>query len=171
MTVTPLSAHPGRLPAGHLVVLRDITERKAAQAQLERSAHHDPLTGLPNRILFDDRFELAFSAARRHLQPLAVLYLDLDGFKRVNDTLGHDAGDSVLRESARRLTGALRAEDTVSRTGGDEFVVLLAHGQGTEGALGAASKVLACLTAPFRGRQDSGIDREHRRCPVAGPWQ
>jgi diguanylate cyclase (GGDEF)-like protein len=147
--VTPLSARPGEVPAGHLVVLRDITERKAAQAQLERSAHHDPLTGLPNRILFDDRFDLALSAARRYLQPLAVLYLDLDGFKRVNDTFGHDAGDCVLRECARRLVGALRAEDTVSRAGGDEFVVLLAHGQGAEGALGAASKVLACLTVPF----------------------
>ena len=149
VTVTPLAAHPGEPPAGHLVVLRDITERKAAQAHLERFAHHDPLTGLPNRVLFDDRFELALSASRRRLQPLVVLYLDLDGFKRVNDTFGHEAGDGVLRECALRLLGALRAEDTVSRTGGDEFVVLLAHGPGTEGALGAASKVLACLTAPF----------------------
>ena len=88
-------------------MIRDITERKAAQTQLERMAHHDLLTGLPNRMLFDDRFEVALAAARRHLAPLAVAYLDLDGFKRINDASGHDVGDSVLLSCAQRLTAAV----------------------------------------------------------------
>ncbi len=147
--VSPLSTGPGRPAGGHLVVVRDITERKAAQAHLERMAHHDLLTGLPNRILFDDRFELALSAARRRLQPLAVAYLDLDGFKPINDTFGHDVGDRVLQVCAQRLAGSLRGDDAVSRMGGDEFVVLLREVNGERGVLAAATKLLESLAAPI----------------------
>lgn len=147
-TVSPLSAGP-QPGGGHLVVLRDITERKAVHAHLERMAHHDLLTGLPNRILFDDRFQLALAAARRRHEPLAVAYLDLDGFKRINDIFGHDVGDRVLQECAQRLEGTLRGDDTVSRMGGDEFVVLLRQVDGVGGAVAAATKLLESLARPL----------------------
>ena len=110
-------------------------------------AHHDLLTGLPNRMLFDDRFEVALATARRHLEPLAVAYLDLDGFKRINDASGHDVGDSVLLSCALRLAAAVRGDDTVSRRGGDEFVILLAQVEGAQGAMTAATKLLEAVTA------------------------
>ncbi len=108
-----------------IAILRDITERKMQQAELERMALHDALTGLPNRTLFNDRIERAIGAARRAGLSMAVLLLDLDRFKDVNDTLGHDVGDLLLTEVGPRLQQPLRATDTVARLGGDEFAILL----------------------------------------------
>jgi diguanylate cyclase (GGDEF)-like protein len=100
------------------------TERERAAQQLAHERLHDALTGLPNRTLFQDRVEHAIVTARRHQRPLAVAFMDIDDFKRINDSLGHEAGDAVLREVARRLASSARAADTMSRFGGDEFVVL-----------------------------------------------
>ena len=112
--------------ASHCVaILSDITERKATQARFEFLAHHDPLTLLPNRLLLRDRVEQSISRAARSQTTLALLFLDLDGFKRVNDDFGHQTGDAVLREVGRRLLNCVRNTDTVCRHGGDEFVIAL----------------------------------------------
>lgn len=107
-------------------VMVDITERKRAEEQVAFLAYHDKLTGLPNRVMFERVLDLALARARRNGQAAAVLYLDMDNFKLVNDSLGHAAGDELLREMATRLSGAVRATDVVARQGGDEFLVLLA---------------------------------------------
>ena len=108
-----------------LSVIRDITERKKAEETINKLAYYDILTGLPNRALFRDRFALEMAHAHRNKQMLAVLLLDLDRFKSVNDSLGHRIGDELLREVATRLKGILRKVDTISRMGGDEFLILL----------------------------------------------
>jgi diguanylate cyclase (GGDEF)-like protein len=110
---------------GAVVVLRDVSRQRALERDLRHQALHDGLTGLPNRKLFLDRLEHAMARARATEQTAAVLYLDLDGFKKVNDSLGHNAGDLLLRTTAERLAAALRPHDTVARLGGDEFAVLL----------------------------------------------
>ncbi|MFM1891025.1 MAG: hypothetical protein RLZ44_102, partial [Pseudomonadota bacterium] len=110
-----------------LFLVRDISERKLVDARLAHLAYHDALTDLPNRMLLKDRIQSALARARRSGELGALLFLDLDNFKRINDTLGHAIGDRLLQDLARRLTGALRAEDTVARLGGDEFVVLVEH--------------------------------------------
>ncbi|GAA4589295.1 diguanylate cyclase (GGDEF)-like protein/PAS domain S-box-containing protein [Actinoplanes octamycinicus] len=110
---------------GAVIVLRDVSRQRALEHDLRHQALHDGLTNLPNRKLLLDRLEHALTRSRATGEPLAVLYLDLDGFKRVNDSLGHNAGDMLLRTAAERLTGALRPLDTVARLGGDEFAVLL----------------------------------------------
>jgi diguanylate cyclase (GGDEF)-like protein/PAS domain S-box-containing protein len=112
--------------SGAVVTFSDISARKQAEAQLERQAFFDSLTGLPNRVLLHDRLEQAVVQTRRHEQMGALLFLDLDQFKMINDTLGHSSGDILLREMAVRLRGTIRHEDTAARMGGDEFVVLLA---------------------------------------------
>lgn len=109
----------------YLGILADITAKKHLQAELEKSANHDALTGLPNRQLLADRLHQAIAQAKRTGMTLAVCYLDLDGFKPINDTLGHHAGDCVLIEVSKRLNESVRDGDTVSRVGGDEFIVLL----------------------------------------------
>jgi diguanylate cyclase (GGDEF)-like protein len=124
------SAHPLRDPVdgtllGAVTSISDVTDLKRRQHSLEAVARHDPLTGLPNRMLLMDRLDQAIAATRRSGSILAVCFLDLDGFKGVNDQFGHAAGDEVLREIARRLRGAMRGGDTVARIGGDEFVLLL----------------------------------------------
>ncbi|TLS65993.1 diguanylate cyclase [Mariprofundus erugo] len=106
-------------------VLHDITERKASEKRLMQMAHFDQLTGLANRGLFLDRVDQALAQARRHKQGFAILYLDLDGFKAVNDSLGHKAGDELLTEVAHRLRASVREVDTVARMGGDEFTIIL----------------------------------------------
>ena len=110
---------------GYRGVGREITEQKAAEARLDQLAHYDTLTNLPNRALFHDRLRQAMARADRGQTLLAVMFLDLDGFKEINDSLGHAAGDEVLKETARRLQSCLRSTDTVGRLGGDEFTVLL----------------------------------------------
>lgn len=104
---------------------RDVTERNALEEQLRHQAFHDPLTELPNRALFMDRLEHALAKANRRESRVAVLFLDLDNFKVVNDSLGHEAGDSLLAAVAERLKTCLRTEDTLTRFGGDEFTILL----------------------------------------------
>jgi diguanylate cyclase (GGDEF)-like protein/PAS domain S-box-containing protein len=119
---TPASASDGDR---RVWLLRDASARRRAEAELRERALHDPLTGLPNRALFNDRLSSAIAAAQRNDTPLSLLMLDLDAFKAVNDTRGHRAGDMVLVEIATRLSGTLRESDTAARLGGDEFVLML----------------------------------------------
>ncbi len=121
-----------------------------AKDELEYLAHHDALTGLPNRILLLDRLSKAIELARRQSGQLAVLFMDLDQFKHVNDSLGHGVGDQLLQSVAQRLVACVRQSDTVSRQGGDEFVLLLPHIERAEDAAISAQKILAALTPPHR---------------------
>jgi diguanylate cyclase (GGDEF)-like protein/PAS domain S-box-containing protein len=136
--------------AGLVVTYRDVTERKLFEQQLTRLAFHDQLSGLPNRALFLDRLEHALgSASREHLQ-VAVLFVDLDNFKVVNDSLGHEAGDQLLVEVANRLQVCLRAGDTVARLGGDEFTLLLEEVAHEDAATLAAERIAEVLRTPIR---------------------
>jgi diguanylate cyclase (GGDEF)-like protein/PAS domain S-box-containing protein len=128
----------------------DVTARKLADARIEVLAYHDALTGLPNRRLLEDRIGVAIAHARRRHRHLAVLFLDLDDFKDVNDSLGHHAGDLLLQEVGRRLQDGMRSDDTVARIGGDEFVVLLTHVTSAAQAAVVAAKILLLLKAPFQ---------------------
>jgi diguanylate cyclase (GGDEF)-like protein len=123
--------------------------RMQAEERVKFMAMHDGLTGLPNRVMFNERLTRAIAQARRHSRALAVLFVDLDRFKVINDTLGHEAGDVVLREAAYRLTDHLRAGDTVARLGGDEFVVLLEEVSDPLYVGSVSSKLIAALAAPF----------------------
>jgi len=129
--------------------LVDITERKAAQDQVQFLAYYDSLTGLPNRTLLRDRLAQALAAARRHKEKIAILFLDLDRFKDINDSLGHSFGDLLLMEVGNRLRSLSRDEDTVSRVGGDEFLVVLTSLQSVEDAAVAAERVVAEINRPF----------------------
>ena len=123
--------------------------RQKAEDNANHLAHHDGLTGLPNRRMLQDRLAQALAAAHRHGHKLAVLFLDLDGFKKINDNFGHDIGDELLKEVARRLTATLRKEDTAVRLGGDEFVIgLMRIAQGAD-AESAAKKVIEALARPY----------------------
>jgi diguanylate cyclase (GGDEF)-like protein/PAS domain S-box-containing protein len=133
-----------------VAVSRDITERKAAEEQIEYQAYHDALTGLPNRSLFRDRLTIALAHARRLGAPLAVMFLDLDGFKVVNDTLGHSLGDELLKVIAGRLLAVLREEDTIARMGGDEFTVLIGELRSIDDAAKVARKLLETIAQPVR---------------------
>ena len=126
----------------------DSTGRKQAEAQIEFLAHHDLLTQLPNRFVAKERLKMAMAYADRADENVALLFLDLDGFKVINDTLGHNIGDLLLVEVARRLQGCLRETDTVSRQGGDEFLIILTHVQDMEAVTGSAGKIVAALAAP-----------------------
>lgn len=129
-------------------ILRDISERKENEDRIRRLAHHDNLTGLPNRNLLNDRMNHALARAKRHGGRMAVLYVDLDKFKPINDTLGHEAGDHVLREVSRRLAECVRSSDTVSRVGGDEFVVVIEEIQRPKEAALVARKIVDSLSKP-----------------------
>jgi diguanylate cyclase (GGDEF)-like protein len=129
--------------------LASVIQRKRAEEQLEQLAHSDSLTGLPNRSLFYDRLEQVLALARRQKQKFAVLFLDLDHFKEVNDMLGHDAGDTLLQEAATRLLGCVRREDTVARVGGDEFTIILMETRESAGAELVAKKILKTLARSF----------------------
>lgn len=130
-------------------VFADISTLKHAQARLDYQAHHDPLTGLPNRILFESRLQAALLDATTDAQRGAVLFIDLDRFKHINDSLGHPVGDLLLKSIAARLKDQLRDIDTVARLGGDEFIILLPGLHNAADAEHVASKVLACFSAPF----------------------
>lgn len=130
-------------------ILTDITQRKLLEEHLKKMAHYDVLTGLPNRALFHDRLHQAVSEALRRQSRLAILFVDLDNFKPVNDTLGHDMGDLLLQQAAGRLRECVRESDTVARMGGDEFTIIIADVQESEDATIVAAKVLASLAAPF----------------------
>ncbi len=128
---------------------QDITTRKEQEAHIQYLAYHDSLTGLPNRSLVMDRLSQAITHAQRRKEALAILFLDLDRFKAINDTLGHPAGDSILQQTAERLIQILRDEDTVSRVGGDEFLILLTEIHSEENAGYVAEKILDALAVPF----------------------
>jgi len=131
-----------------IALARDITERKRAEERIYRLAHYDALTDLPNRRLLMDRLDRALALARRHGRQLAVLMLDLDGFKPVNDTYGHDAGDELLEVVARRLESSVRRADTIARLGGDEFVVVLTEIASVDDAELVAGKIIAIVNEP-----------------------
>jgi diguanylate cyclase len=120
-----------------------------AVAQARRRAHHDELTGLPNRALLLDRFKQAVALGARQQKQVALLFLDLDGFKSINDALGHAGGDRLLQQVAARLAACLRTSDTACRYGGDEFVILLPELDGQQSALSTAAKLRARLAAPY----------------------
>ncbi|MCX7192032.1 MAG: sensor domain-containing diguanylate cyclase [Proteobacteria bacterium] len=128
----------------------DITERKNMEERMRHMAHYDLLTELPNRALITERLQQAVIKARRDKTHMAVMFLDLDRFKPVNDTLGHDIGDLLLKQVAGRLSGSMRASDTVARLGGDEFVVLLHAIDHEHDAAVVAGKILHALNQPFR---------------------
>jgi diguanylate cyclase (GGDEF)-like protein/PAS domain S-box-containing protein len=127
----------------------DISDRKRAEEQIEFHAYHDVLTHLPNRKLFTDRLTQSLSRARRSGKPLAVMFVDLDHFKSINDTLGHEAGDELLLEMARRLRANVRDDDTVARLGGDEFTIILAELRQAEDAVSVAEKLIKAVEQPL----------------------
>ena len=135
--------------AGVVVTIRDVTERKAFEQQLTQQAFYDALTALPNRVLFRDRLEQALVRAARRQDRVGLLFLDLDNFKLVNDSLGHHVGDALLVEAAERLRSAVRAQDTVARISGDEFVVVLEWLGGEPDALPVARAVAEQFSRPF----------------------
>jgi len=126
-----------------------ITRLKQTNEQVLHLAHHDALTGLPNRILFYDRLNQAITRAHREKELIATMYLDLDGFKRINDTLGHNAGDILLQEASKRMMSCIRDTDTVARMGGDEFTVILCNVHSLEGTERVAKKIIDAIATPF----------------------
>src|SRR5207302_1716271 len=160
---------------GIVCVVRDISERTYAEEQIKHLAYHDALTGLPNRLLFKDRLTVALSHAQRNGTRLSVLFLDLDRFKVINDSLGHNIGDQLLQAVAARVQSCVRESDTVARLGGDEFTILLAHLPHGEDAALVAQKIIDAVRYPFHieGREffmttsigislypDDGVDAE-----------
>ncbi|HWW62728.1 MAG TPA: PAS domain S-box protein, partial [Thermoanaerobaculia bacterium] len=139
-----LESEPG-IMEGTLI---DVTDRKYAQEQMEYQAYHDILTGLPNRLLFRDRINMALAQAKRHDRCVAVMFLDLDQFKLVNDTLGHTVGDRLLQAIGARLVGCVRLEDTVARMGGDEFTILLSDINDRKSVAIVAQKILEAVREP-----------------------
>ena len=141
--VSPIHDRDGRT-IGTVIVFRDVSVARATALQMTHSAQHDYLTGLPNRMLLNDRIGRAIAAAPRHRNHVVVLFLDIDGFKHINDSLGHSVGDKLLQSIARRLGDCVRASDTVSRQGGDEFVVLLASAEQWDAVI-VAKRILAAV--------------------------
>jgi len=143
---------------GAVIVFRDVGTALETSRHMAHLAQHDALTGLPNRLLLHGRLTDALAMAHRRRKPLGVLFLDLDGFKGVNDSLGHTAGDGILKSVAARLIGALRLSDTVSRHSGDEFVVLLPEIEHAADAMAVAGKLIEAANATFRvGEQDVAV--------------
>ncbi len=133
----------------HVAVFSDISHIKAHEAELSRVAHYDALTGIPNRVLLADRMKQAIAQTSREQNMMAVCYLDLDGFKPINDTMGHEAGDRVLVEMATRIGSTIRGGDTVARLGGDEFVVLLLELEKGEECVATLERLLAAIAQPI----------------------
>lgn len=150
LTGIPMPDRDGRGTTGLYGVARDISERKRAEEIITFQAYHDQLTRLPNRVLFKDRLELALAQAQRRTGALAVMFIDVDRFKLVNDTFGHAEGDALLRGIAARLSTTLRRGDTLARLGGDEFTVLLPDINHPEDVETIARKIVEALTPPFR---------------------
>ena len=148
-SAAPIHDRQGKV-AGAVMVFHDVSTARALSMRMLHLAQHDGLTDLPNRILFNDRLNQAMAMVRRHGKKLAVLYLDIDRFKHVNDSSGHAAGDRLLQSIAARLSGCVRSSDTVSRQGGDEFAILLCEVAHAQDAGVAAEKMLAALSEPHR---------------------
>lgn len=151
-SASPIHDLDGNL-AGAVIVFHDVSIALAASAKMTHMAQHDSLTNLPNRTLLNDRIAQAISLAKRNGTRVALLFLDLDNFKETNDSLGHASGDALLQSVARRLADCVRGSDTVSRYGGDEFVVLLVGGQYAEDAALIAEKIQVALLRPFQYAQ------------------
>ena len=150
-TVTSLADE--QVVRGFVLNVRDVTERRRLERELSHQAFHDSLTGLANRSLFADRVQRGLAGCGRTGRPLAVLFLDLDGFKAVNDTLGHGAGDRLLEQVAERLLHCVRPGDTVARLGGDEFAVLLEDLAPGEDGSAVAVRIAEALRRPGRARR------------------
>ena len=148
-STAPIHDRRGQV-TGAVIVFHDVSQAHAMSQRLSHLAHHDFLTDLPNRLLFNDRLAQAMSAAQRHDEQLAVLFVDVDRFKHVNDSLGHAIGDQLLLSVAARLTANVRGSDTVSRQGGDEFVILLSTIARAEDAAVSAVKILTALSMPHQ---------------------
>ncbi len=146
-SAAPIHARDGRV-IGAVMVFHDVSISRAVALKMSHLAQHDFLTDLPNPVLLNDRMTQAIALARRHGKQLAVLFIDLDGFKHVNDSLGHAAGDKLLQSVALRLTACVRSSDAVSRRGGDEFVVLLSEIGHADHAARSANKIIAAVAAP-----------------------
>jgi diguanylate cyclase (GGDEF)-like protein/PAS domain S-box-containing protein len=147
-SAAPIHDRGGRI-TGAVIVFHDVSEARQMATQLSYMAQHDFLTDLPNRMLLNDRLKQAISLARRHGHRIAVLFLDLDRFKHINDSLGHVLGDQLLQAVAMRLKACVRRSDTVGRQGGDEFVLILSELDVPEHAAGSAAKLLAALNVPY----------------------
>lgn len=148
LAVSPIVDKTGAV-VGASTIARDISERKRAESRLQHLALHDALTGLPNRVLFSERVNQSLTQARRHGHPMAVLFIDLDCFKEINDSLGHRAGDWLLRVAAGRLRHCLREGDEIARLGGDEFLVSLSAPTCSKDTALIAGKILQALSEPF----------------------
>ncbi|MDJ0808008.1 MAG: diguanylate cyclase, partial [Gammaproteobacteria bacterium] len=148
LTITSVLDDQGKI-SQYVAVFSDITSIKQSQSQLEHLAHHDPLTDLPNRLLFEDRLEHAISLAKRENLHLAVLFLDLDRFKNINDSLGHTVGDALLVQVAKRLRSLLRENDTAARLGGDEFTILVENLKDPSYSAVIATKIQNQFKQPF----------------------
>lgn len=147
-SAAPINDRDGRIQ-GAVIVFRDVIVSRDRRLQMLHMAEHDALTDLPNRLLFNDRLARTIALARRYQRHAAVLFVDCDHFKHINDTLGHAAGDEVLREISARLRASVRASDTVSRHGGDEFLILLSEVDHAEGVRLIAEKVVRELSQPY----------------------
>ena len=146
-SAAPIRDRAGRI-TGAVIIFHDVTAARAMSFQMTYSAQHDLVTNLPNRLLLKDRISQAIALAKRERRSLAILFLDLDRFKHINDSVGHATGDKVLQSVAKRLLACVRASDTVSRQGGDEFAILLSELAYPEAAAASANKILLALTAP-----------------------
>jgi diguanylate cyclase (GGDEF)-like protein len=147
LAITTISGEAGE--GRHVATFTDITKRKEAEEIILHRANFDALTDLPNRGLFDDRLDSVMAMARRHHRNFALMYIDLDKFKAVNDTLGHAAGDALLSESAKRMEQCVRDTDTVARLGGDEFALLLSDLSDSREAEEVAHRINHALAEPF----------------------
>ncbi|WP_455383740.1 EAL domain-containing protein [Acidihalobacter prosperus] len=148
LTITTIAGDDGKVEH-YAALFSDISELKKTEQQIRHLAYYDPLTDLPNRRLFYDRLSMAIAHAHRHGQSLAVMFVDLDRFKNINDTLGHNVGDGLLEQVAQRLRRCLREGDTVARTGGDEFLILLPEVPHYDEAMNAAQRIIDGLTRPL----------------------